>query len=57
MTLKYDKFRFYWAVVSEKKHQIVCIEKDRPFALKFWTKNRLFLRPQMSLKSKTNTNE
>ena len=35
MTLKYDKFKFYWAVVTEKKHQIVCIERDRSFALKF----------------------
>ena len=27
------------------------------FALKLWTKNLLFLRPQLSLKSKTNTNQ
>ena len=42
----------YW-----KKNQIVSLERDRPFPLKFWTKNRLFLRPQLSLKSKTITNQ
>ena len=42
----------YW-----KKHQIVSIERDRPFQLKFWTKNQLFLRPQVSLKSKSITNQ
>ena len=42
----------YW-----KKHQIVSIERDRPSPLKFWTKNRLFLRSQLSLKSKTITNQ
>ena len=57
MTLKYDKFKIYWAAVIEKKRQIVSIERDRPFALKFWTKNRLFLRPQLSLKTKTITNQ
>ena len=40
-----------------KKNQLVSIERDRPFALEFWTKNRLFLRPQLSLKSKTITNQ
>ena len=57
MTLKYNKFKCYWAVVTEKKHQIVSIERDRPFPLKFWTKNRVFLRPQLSLKSKNITNQ
>ena len=41
----------YW------KKNIVSIERDRPFPLKFWTKNRLFLRPQLSLESKTITNQ
>ena len=52
MTLKYNKFKCYWAAVTEKKHQIVSIERDRSFAL-----NRLFLRPQLSLKTKTITNQ
>ena len=42
----------YW-----NKHQLVSIERDRPFALEFWTRNRFFLRPQLSLKSKTITNQ
>ena len=42
----------YW-----KKHQIVSLERDRFFQLKFWTKNWFFLRPQLSLKSKTITNK
>ena len=42
---------------TEKKHQLGSIEMDRPFALEFRTKNRLFLRPQLSLKSKTITNQ
>ena len=42
---------------TEKKHQLVSIERDRPFALEFWTKNRLFLQPQLTLKSKTITNQ
>ena len=57
MTLKYDKFKIYWAAVTEKKRQIVFIERDRFFPLQFWTKNRLFLRPQLSLKSKTIPNQ
>ena len=58
MTLKYNKFKCYWAAVTEKKkHKKVSIERDCPFAVKFWTKNRLFLRPQLSLKSKTTTNQ
>ena len=32
-------------------------ERDRSFQPKFLTKNRLFLRPQLSLKSKTITNQ
>ena len=56
MTLKYDKFKFIGLLLL-KKPQKVSIERDRFFPLKFWTKNRLFLRPQMSLKSKTNTNQ
>ena len=40
-----------------KKHQIGSIERDRPFPLKFWKKNRVFLRPQLSLKIKTITNQ
>ena len=35
MTLKYNKFKCHWAAVTEKKHQIVSIERDRPFPLKF----------------------
>ena len=42
---------------SEKKHQLVSVERDRRFPLEFRTKNRLFLRPQLSLKSKTITNQ
>ena len=38
-------------------HQIVSLEREYPFALKFWTKNRLFLRLQLSFKSKTFTNQ
>ena len=57
MPLKYDKFKCYWAAVTEKKRQIVSTERDHFFALKFWTKNRLFLRPQLSLKSKTITSQ
>ena len=33
------------------------LRRYHTFALEFWTKNRLFLRPQLSLKSKTNTNQ
>jgi len=33
MTLKYNKFKCYWAAVAEKK--IVYIERDRSFPLKF----------------------
>ena len=35
MTLKYNKFKCYWTAVTEKKHQIVSIERDLPFPLKF----------------------
>ena len=35
MTLKYDKFKIYWAAVTEKKRQIVSEERDRFFPLKF----------------------
>ena len=38
-------------------HQIVSIERDRPFPLKLCKKNRLFLRLQLSLESKTFTNQ
>jgi len=44
-------------LLLKKKHKIVSIERDRPFPLKFWTKNRSFLRPQLSLKIKTITNQ
>ena len=44
-------------LLLKKKHQIVSIERDRPFLLKFCTKNGLFLRPQLFLKSKTITNQ
>ena len=55
MALKYDKLKFFWTVVAENVYYSV-LEKG-PFALEFWTKNRLFLWPQLSLKRiKTNTN-
>ena len=31
MTLKYNKFKYYWAAVTEKKHQILSRERARPF--------------------------
>ena len=30
MTSKYNKFKCFWAAVTEKKHQKVSIERDRP---------------------------
>ena len=50
-------FKSPFFFVTEKKHQRVSIERDRPFPFKFWAKNRLFLRPQLSLKSKTISNQ
>ena len=35
MTFKYNEFICYWAAVTERKHQIVPIDRDRPFPLKF----------------------
>ena len=45
------------AVAGEKADFSFRIRKKvRSFALEFYTKNRLFLRPELSLKSKTYTN-
>ena len=45
--------KFFLIHDIRQKHQIVFMT----FALEFWTKNLLFLRPQLFLKSKTNTNQ
>ena len=34
MTLQYNKFKCYWAAVTEKT-SIMSIQRDRPFALEF----------------------
>ena len=45
MALKYIKFKCYWAAFTEKKHQLVSIERDRPFLIKFELKlHVLFLK-------------
>ena len=52
------QFNFIFEIYFDSQHtEKNSIERDRPFALEFWTKNRLFLRPQFSLKSKTITNQ
>ena len=56
MTLIYDESKFYWAAVAYKRLIYYFWQRYHTFALEFWTKNRLFLRPQLYLKSKTNTN-
>ena len=60
MSLKYN-----WRnrPLNECHHQFTKVPlminnvRNHPFAHEFWTKNRLFLRPQLSLKSKTITNQ
>ena len=43
---------------TEKKHQLVSIERDRPFPfVQILNENRVILRPQLYLKSKTINNQ
>ena len=37
----FSKFVLIYNILK-KKHQLVSLERDRPFPLKFWTKNRFF---------------
>ena len=47
MSLKYDNFRFYWAVVTEK-HLNVSMQSYHTFAFEFYSINWLFLWSQIS---------
>ena len=58
LALKFYIRNLFWSTTYWQKHQIVYMPRYKStFALEFWTKNRPFLRPQLSLKSKTNTNQ
>ena len=52
MSLKYDNFRFYWAAVTEKSFKWCPCKGIVPLCWDSEHKNRLFFRPQLSLKIK-----
>ena len=56
MTLKYNKFKCYWAAVTEKTSNSV--EREGPFlCARILNEKSAFFRPQLSLKSKIITNQ
>ena len=57
MTLKYNKFKCYWAAVTEKKSSNSVYREGPSLCAQILNEKSAFLRPKLSLKTKTITNQ